>query len=181
VELIVEFEEVAGIQEVNEAVPHIALIFGVAGQVEEIVSVGEDLVDFLGELLNRVFVWDISDHYCSPRIIPYIFDLDRIGRAFVELLEPIVLAVVHVILLALLIGVHVIAHRVDINCASIALLEGLHRPYLCVYRRVELLRGLGGLLICQIPLTADIRGLAFVEDGLERTLDNLFTLIRVLY
>lgn len=97
------------------------------------------MIDFLRQLFNRVFVGDISYHNGSPRIIFYIVDLDRIGRAFIELLESIVLVVVHIVVLTLLIGVHVVADWVDINGASVTLLKGLNRPNLGIYRRIKLL------------------------------------------
>lgn len=137
------------------------------------------MIDFLGELFNRVFVGDISDHDGGPRIILHIVDFDGEGGALLELLEAIVLAVVHVVVLALLVA-HVVV-GVHVDGASVALLEGVDRPDLGVDRGVELFGRLGGLLIGEAPLALDVGGLAFSENGFEGTLDNLFTLITVLY
>lgn len=122
-ELVVELKEVSSIKEVDETVSHVALVLGITGQIEEIIGIGEDLIDFLGELLNRVFVGDISDHYRRPRIILYIVDLNGIGRAIFELLEAILLAVVHIVLLALLVGSHIVTDWMYVYRASVALLK----------------------------------------------------------
>jgi hypothetical protein len=154
VELVVELEEVAGVQEVDEAVADVALVLGVAGQVEKVVGVGEDLIDFLGELFDRVFVGDISDHDGGPRIILHIVDFDGEGGALLELLEAVVLAVVEVVVLALLVA-HVVV-GVHVDGARVALLEGVDRPDLAADRGVELLGGLRGLLVREVPLAPDV-------------------------
>ena len=46
VKLKIELIEKVYVNEIDEAVSYIALIFDIAGQIEEIISVGEYLIDF---------------------------------------------------------------------------------------------------------------------------------------
>jgi hypothetical protein len=130
-EFIIELEEVAGVEEVDEAVANIALILGVAGKVKEIIGVGEDLIYFLGELFYGVFVGDISYHDGSPRVILDIVNVNGVGGALIELLKSIVLAVAHVVILAPLV-VYVVVDWMHIDGASVTLLKGINRPNLIV-------------------------------------------------
>ncbi len=46
-ELLVEFIEEVSVDKVDEAVSDIALVFDIARQVQEIVCVGQNLIDFI--------------------------------------------------------------------------------------------------------------------------------------
>lgn len=75
-ELFVKLFQVAGVDQVDKSVAYIALIFQVTRQVQEIVAVFEDRVDFRWEVLDGILVWHIFDHDGGSRVIVYIFDID---------------------------------------------------------------------------------------------------------
>ena len=62
----VELFEALSVEEVDEAVADIALIFDIAGEVQEVVGVSQVSVDLLREFLDGVLVWDVPDHDGGP-------------------------------------------------------------------------------------------------------------------
>lgn len=70
-------EEILSADEVDEAVPHIALVlslkqkyFDVAGQVEKVIGVFQPLVNLIRQIFNSILVWNIANHQGGPRVSP---------------------------------------------------------------------------------------------------------------
>lgn len=114
-EALIKLLEVGSAEEVDESVTHIALVFDVAGQVQEIVGVGQLPIDLFGQLLDGVLVWDVSNHDGGPRVRSDVFWKDGEERSVVVCLVSIVVVVVGVVT-----GVVVVADGLDVDCASIA-------------------------------------------------------------
>ena len=70
-------------EEIDEPVPHIALILHrcncyveVTGKVKKVVAVSVSLVDFLRQLTDGVFVGDISDHDGGSKVVVDVVELN---------------------------------------------------------------------------------------------------------
>ena len=61
-----ELRKVLRANEVDKAVSHIAVVFYIAGKVQEVIGVGEIVVNFLRKLLYRILVGNVANHHsCS--------------------------------------------------------------------------------------------------------------------
>ena len=55
--------------EINEGIPHVALVLEVDGQVKEVIMPVVILVDQFQQHRLRVFIWDVFNHYRSSSIL----------------------------------------------------------------------------------------------------------------
>lgn len=102
--MLVEVRKVLITQEVNEPVSHIALILDIAGQIQEIISIAEIVINFLWQFLDCIFVGNVPDHHCSSRIICYLLCSNQENTALfvcfvviwvgIRLVAPVLLSVV---------------------------------------------------------------------------------------
>lgn len=87
VEQLIEPLQVLRCQEVYEPVPHVALVLYVAGQVQEVVSIVQLLIDLLCQFADRVLVRNVADHYSGPWVTT------DIRRAHYECLRLVVTSI----------------------------------------------------------------------------------------
>lgn len=84
-------------QQVDEAVPHVALVLYVAGQIQEVIGVPEQLVDLLRQLLYRVLVRDVPDHYRRPRVVQDLVFPHQVDAPFLEGLQAVAEGIARVV------------------------------------------------------------------------------------
>ena len=67
-EHLIKLKQILSAEEVDEPIPHIALILDIARQIKEVIGVIEAVIDLFRELFDGVFVRDVSDHHSSAYI-----------------------------------------------------------------------------------------------------------------
>ena len=66
---LIESSDGLEISEVNKTITLVRSTFSITGQIQEVVIIAEILVDFLRQILNRIFVGNVLDHKGSARVL----------------------------------------------------------------------------------------------------------------
>lgn len=95
-EAMVELTQIVSVQEIDEAIPNIAVILDITGKIKEIVAIGVLPIDLLGERLNCVLVGNVFDHESGS---PISADTAHIYHEIIGIIIPSFIVVNHVVLL----------------------------------------------------------------------------------
>lgn len=113
-EALVKLLEVGCVEEVDEAITYIALILDIAGQVEEVISIGQLPIDLLRKLLDGVLIGYVPDHDGSPGIGSYVFWKNSEHGTIIVGLVPVVIVIVWGV-----VGVFIVVEGLDVDCTSV--------------------------------------------------------------
>lgn len=113
-EALVKLLEVGCTEEVDEPIAYIALILDIAGQVEEVISIGQLPIDLLRQLLDGVLIGYVSDHDGGPGIGSYVFRKDSEHGTIIVGLVPVVIVIVGAVACVV-----IVVERLDVDCTSV--------------------------------------------------------------